>query len=228
MFGTSMSLTQWHRHFVKALKYSFRQNKNITPRLCQTRRCSKHIDYILNQIHFWNFSHSPKISDGSKLFKIRDCPNDIKEAISSLIFASARCGDIPELFVIRILFGKRYGEKFATTAVELFPGNHVNKQVHFVPFGKGLCSTDNFDPKCVLYPTLTQFWLIWLYSITFTFLNYYKCRFPCLRLCFLGKVNRHLLIMYAYSSNLKFTVNGELVREICAWGFEVQNGGWNS
>ncbi|KEH39106.1 regulator of Vps4 activity in the MVB pathway protein [Medicago truncatula] len=59
----------------------------------------------------------------------KDCPNDIKEAISSLIFASARCGDIPELFVIRILFGKRYGEQFATTAVELFPGNLVNKQL---------------------------------------------------------------------------------------------------
>ncbi|GAU27170.1 hypothetical protein TSUD_104800 [Trifolium subterraneum] len=64
-----------------------------------------------------------------RLSKIRECPNDLKEAISSLIFASARCGDIPELFVIRKLFGKRYGEKFATSAVELFPGNLVNKQL---------------------------------------------------------------------------------------------------
>ncbi|XP_027341571.1 uncharacterized protein LOC113854638 isoform X2 [Abrus precatorius] len=59
----------------------------------------------------------------------KDCPNDINEAISSLIFASARCGDIPELCVIRKLFGKRYGERFATTAVELFRGNLVNKQL---------------------------------------------------------------------------------------------------
>ncbi|XP_045807444.1 uncharacterized protein LOC123900167 [Trifolium pratense] len=65
----------------------------------------------------------------SYIRKHKDCPNDIKEAISSLIFASARCGDIPELFVVRKLFGKRYGEKFATTAVELFPGNLVNKQL---------------------------------------------------------------------------------------------------
>ncbi|KAJ1434564.1 Vacuolar protein sorting-associated protein Ist1 [Sesbania bispinosa] len=59
----------------------------------------------------------------------KDCPNDINEAVSSLIFASARCGDLPELCAIRKLFGKRYGEKFATTAVELSPGNLVNKQL---------------------------------------------------------------------------------------------------
>ncbi|RDX74856.1 IST1-like protein, partial [Mucuna pruriens] len=59
----------------------------------------------------------------------KDCPNDINEAVSSLIFASARCGDLPELGVIRKIFGKRYGERFATTAVELFPGNLVNKQL---------------------------------------------------------------------------------------------------
>ncbi|OIW20612.1 hypothetical protein TanjilG_16146 [Lupinus angustifolius] len=59
----------------------------------------------------------------------KDCPNDINEAVSSLIFASARCGNIPELCAIRKLFGKRYGEKFVTTAIELFPGNLVNKQL---------------------------------------------------------------------------------------------------
>ncbi|XP_028807909.1 uncharacterized protein LOC114762570 [Neltuma alba] len=59
----------------------------------------------------------------------KDCPNDINEAVSSLIFASARIGDLPELFVIRKLFGQRYGQRFATTAVELVPGNLVNKQL---------------------------------------------------------------------------------------------------
>lgn len=66
-----------------------------------------------------------------QLSKTRDCPNDINEAVSSLIFASARCGDLPELGVIRKLFGQRYGERFATTAVELSPGNLVNKKVLF-------------------------------------------------------------------------------------------------
>lgn len=60
---------------------------------------------------------------------IRDCPNDINEAVSSLIYASARCGDLPELRTIRKLFGERYGLKFAMTALELFPGNLVNCQV---------------------------------------------------------------------------------------------------
>ncbi|KAI9086771.1 hypothetical protein K1719_031365 [Acacia pycnantha] len=59
----------------------------------------------------------------------KDCPNDINEAVSSLIFASARIGDLPELFVIRKLFGQRYGQRFATTAVELLPGNLVNNQL---------------------------------------------------------------------------------------------------
>ncbi|XP_050380328.1 uncharacterized protein LOC126797685 [Argentina anserina] len=59
----------------------------------------------------------------------KDCPNDINEAVSSLIYASARCGDLPELRTIRKLFGERYGQKFARDALELFPGNLVNYQV---------------------------------------------------------------------------------------------------
>ncbi|XP_054817144.1 uncharacterized protein LOC129316797 [Prosopis cineraria] len=59
----------------------------------------------------------------------KDCPNDINEAVSSVIFASARCGDVPELCAIRKLFGHRYGEKFAAAAAELFPGNLVNHQL---------------------------------------------------------------------------------------------------
>ncbi|XP_020229464.1 uncharacterized protein LOC109810414 [Cajanus cajan] len=75
--------------------------------------------------HFCEFI----LSQFSYIRRHKDCPNDINEAVSSLIFASARCGDLPELGVIRNLFGQRYGERFATTAVELFPGNLVNKQL---------------------------------------------------------------------------------------------------
>ncbi|WCJ30684.1 lectin protein kinase family protein [Euphorbia peplus] len=59
----------------------------------------------------------------------KDCPNDINEAVSTLIFASARCGDLPELKRIRKLFRERYGQRFETTALELLPGNLVNLQV---------------------------------------------------------------------------------------------------
>ncbi|KAK2972782.1 hypothetical protein RJ640_028833 [Escallonia rubra] len=59
----------------------------------------------------------------------KDCPNDINEAVSSLIFASARCGDLPELRVIRKLFGERYGQRLAMISLELLPGNLVNRQI---------------------------------------------------------------------------------------------------
>ncbi|MBA0805445.1 hypothetical protein Gohar_004961, partial [Gossypium harknessii] len=59
----------------------------------------------------------------------KDCPNDINEAVSSLIFASARCADLPELPAIRKLFGERYGHRFTTVAVELLPGNLVNREI---------------------------------------------------------------------------------------------------
>ncbi|XP_049347422.1 uncharacterized protein LOC125811920 [Solanum verrucosum] len=59
----------------------------------------------------------------------KDCPNDINEAVSSLVFASTRLGNLPELPVIRKLFGQRYGKKFETSALELLPGNLVNYQI---------------------------------------------------------------------------------------------------
>uniref|UniRef100_A0A9I9D5G7 IST1-like protein n=1 Tax=Cucumis melo TaxID=3656 RepID=A0A9I9D5G7_CUCME len=65
----------------------------------------------------------------SYIRKHKECPNDVNEAVSSLLFASARCGDLPELQLIRKLFGERYGRSFETTAVELNPGNLVNLQI---------------------------------------------------------------------------------------------------
>ncbi|XP_047313877.1 uncharacterized protein LOC124917511 [Impatiens glandulifera] len=59
----------------------------------------------------------------------KDIPNDINEAVSSLVYASARCGDLPELLVIRKLFSNRYGQTFALLSLQLLPGNLVNHQV---------------------------------------------------------------------------------------------------
>ncbi|KAL8511001.1 hypothetical protein ACS0TY_017721 [Phlomoides rotata] len=61
--------------------------------------------------------------------KHRDCPNDINEAVSTLIFSSARFGELPELLPIRKLFGDRYSQRFVTIALELLPGNLVNNQI---------------------------------------------------------------------------------------------------
>ncbi|RZC57759.1 hypothetical protein C5167_005058 [Papaver somniferum] len=75
--------------------------------------------------HFCEFI----IMNLSYIRRNRDCPNDINEAASSLLYASARCGDMPELPKLRKLFGDRYGNRFATAAVELLPGNLVNRQL---------------------------------------------------------------------------------------------------
>ncbi|XP_058071167.1 uncharacterized protein LOC131220224 [Magnolia sinica] len=51
---------------------------------------------------------------------LRDCPNDIKEAVSTLIFVAARCADLPELQTLRKLFGECYVNDFAMGAEEFF------------------------------------------------------------------------------------------------------------
>ncbi|GER41560.1 regulator of Vps4 activity in the MVB pathway protein [Striga asiatica] len=61
--------------------------------------------------------------------KCRDCPNDINEAASTLIYSSARFAELPELMPIRKLLGERYGQRFVKTALELLPGNLVNLQI---------------------------------------------------------------------------------------------------
>ncbi|KAI3909568.1 hypothetical protein MKW98_013985 [Papaver atlanticum] len=61
------------------------------------------------------------------IWQSRDFRNDINEAASSFMYASARCGgDLPELLKLRKLFGDRYGNKFEIAAVELLPGNLVS------------------------------------------------------------------------------------------------------
>ncbi|XP_022945818.1 uncharacterized protein LOC111449950 [Cucurbita moschata] len=49
----------------------------------------------------------------------RECPEELKEAISGLIFASSRCGDFPELVEIRSVIASRFGKDFTAKAIEL-------------------------------------------------------------------------------------------------------------
>ncbi|XVE53317.1 hypothetical protein DITRI_Ditri02bG0194500 [Diplodiscus trichospermus] len=56
----------------------------------------------------------------------RECPDELKEAISGLLFASSRCGDFPELQEIRAVFMSRYGKEFAARAIELRNNCGVN------------------------------------------------------------------------------------------------------
>ncbi|KAL8151740.1 hypothetical protein V2J09_021548, partial [Rumex salicifolius] len=59
--------------------------------------------------------------------KQRDCPLDLKEGICSLIFAAARCSDIPELLSIRDIFQQKYGKEFVAAATDLRPDTGVNR-----------------------------------------------------------------------------------------------------
>ncbi|WCJ25384.1 Regulator of Vps4 activity in the MVB pathway protein [Euphorbia peplus] len=60
------------------------------------------------------------------LKKDRECDDEIKEAISSLIFASSRCGEFPELQKIRGIFESRFGQELT---VELRNNSGVNPKM---------------------------------------------------------------------------------------------------
>jgi vacuolar protein sorting-associated protein IST1 len=59
----------------------------------------------------------------------RQCPVDLRESLSSLIFKYSICDDIPELLDIHKLFGAKYGKKFVTVAAELHPNCGVNRTI---------------------------------------------------------------------------------------------------
>ncbi|KAL5201479.1 hypothetical protein ABZP36_035833 [Zizania latifolia] len=58
--------------------------------------------------------------------KQKECPADLKEGICSLIFASPRCSELPELSRMCDLFEKKYGKDFVSAAVDLRPNACVN------------------------------------------------------------------------------------------------------
>lgn len=62
----------------------------------------------------------------------RECPLDLKEAISSVCFAAPRCADLPELLQVQMMFAGKYGKEFIAAATELLPECGVNRQVTLV------------------------------------------------------------------------------------------------
>lgn len=59
----------------------------------------------------------------------RECPIDLKEAISSVCFAAPRCADLTELLQVQMLFASKYGKEFVAAATELMPDCGVNRQL---------------------------------------------------------------------------------------------------
>lgn len=69
-------------------------------------------------------------------YSCRNCPIDLKEAITSIVFASPRCGDVPELLDVRKQFSAKYGKEFISAAIELRPQCGVSRLVlwNFINF----------------------------------------------------------------------------------------------
>ena len=52
------------------------------------------------------------------LVEPRECSEEIKEAAAGLMFASARCGELPELLNARAILADKFGRDFAAAAKE--------------------------------------------------------------------------------------------------------------
>ncbi|KAI8539170.1 hypothetical protein RHMOL_Rhmol09G0160500 [Rhododendron molle] len=59
----------------------------------------------------------------------RECPEELKEAVASMLYASTRCGEFPELQEMRAIFTSRYGKEFVARATELRNNCGVNPKV---------------------------------------------------------------------------------------------------
>ncbi|KAG6477497.1 uncharacterized protein LOC122022628 [Zingiber officinale] len=59
----------------------------------------------------------------------KSCPKDLKEPICSVIFASPRCTDIPELKDIKKQFTAKYGKEFVSNILEVRPDCGVSRMM---------------------------------------------------------------------------------------------------
>ncbi|XP_057478955.1 uncharacterized protein LOC130766268 [Actinidia eriantha] len=57
------------------------------------------------------------------------CPEELKEAVSSLLYAATRCGGFPELQEMREIFTSRFGKEFVARATELRNNCGVNPKM---------------------------------------------------------------------------------------------------
>lgn len=78
----------------------------------------------------------------------RECPDELKEAICGLLFASSRCGDFPELQEIRAIFTSRYGKEFVARAIELRNNCGVNTKVILISNLSTLNTNRNSNEIC--------------------------------------------------------------------------------
>lgn len=59
----------------------------------------------------------------------RECPDELEEAASGILFAASRCGDFPEIQEIRAILTSRFGKEFAARAIELRNNCRVHPKI---------------------------------------------------------------------------------------------------
>ncbi|PSS30582.1 IST1-like protein [Actinidia chinensis var. chinensis] len=107
-------------------------------------RALLHVEHVIREqnmldvlIVIENYCHH--LIDGILLVENnRECPDELNEAISSLIFASSRCGELPELQEIKGIFTSRYGKEFVARANELRNNCRVNLKLKQIASDNGI------------------------------------------------------------------------------------------
>ncbi|CAN8305334.1 unnamed protein product [Cochlearia groenlandica] len=74
-----------------------------------------YLTLLIDRVHL--FEHS------------RDCPDELLEAVSSLLFAASRLGEFPELQEIRNVLISRFGKDLAARSIELRSNCGVNPKI---------------------------------------------------------------------------------------------------
>lgn len=59
----------------------------------------------------------------------RECPEELREAAAGLVYAAARCGDLPELQEVRGILAAKFGRGFVSAASELRSGCGINPKI---------------------------------------------------------------------------------------------------
>nr|ACG42053.1 hypothetical protein [Zea mays] len=58
-----------------------------------------------------------------------ECPEELREAAAGLVYAAARCGDLPELQEVRAILAAKFGREFVSAASNLRSGCGVNPKI---------------------------------------------------------------------------------------------------
>lgn len=58
-----------------------------------------------------------------------ECPEELREAAAGLVYAAARCGDLPELQEVRAILAAKFGREFVSSASNLRSGCGINAKI---------------------------------------------------------------------------------------------------